>query len=462
MAGGNRVNELKKLAFFLGGAAAASFPYLANGWIFTGNPFYPLIFGGLHWVEANRQIMLAFGCPGTDFNPGNIGSIAGVLVRFFTVEQPVALLALPLIFLVRFPGMPAFLAAWLGAVVVWSLFIPCLRFMMPVYAALALMSGAGIGSWMKANPGRRWLAIWVVCISAGLGALHAVAAADSGKRSFNAAVGLEQPGMYLRRILSSYYRAVVEVNRLVPPGERILAVSERKGYLFNALVFNREIEDTPAMLEKVRESDSPQRLMIRLKQKGFGYILHNYVTSLYRSYWHSGHFIWRNDEVARYWRARDFLEPVWIDSAPDGANGGYVLYRILDKRESGRQHVYFLPGSESAGAEYWGEKPESYLGRMEKLNAIAPGVVFFEACLAHAYMGAGKNREAIEVLGHGLGIGSKYPEKDVLRYVKGVALGRLGRKREAIEELRKAEHESEVPENRDVFREEVEKLEEMR
>jgi len=430
--------ESPVFALLAAGLAASSVPFMIKGWLFTGNPVYPFVWGGLGWGGANLDVLNAIGCPGTDFNFRSAGSVLTALRRFFTEEQPLALLALPAMITVRFPARAPFLAAWGGAVAAWAFLSPCLRFMMPLFPALALLAGAGLAEWFGGLRRMKPAPVLLAAVIAAMGTIHAVANADFHKSSFRAAVGLEAAEKYCERILTSYWSVVKETNRIVPSNARILGVGERRGYLFKPLVFNREIEDTPEMLEVVRGARSPGRISVRLRQRGVDYLLLNFVTSEYLTALHGGNYRWSASEIRRHWEwSRRFLSPVWIDSRPDGKNGGYVLYRIRPRPGVPRATMLFLPGAEAAGVKLPGESDDEYCGRMENVERLAPGVVYFGARRAARLLALGRAAEALAVLGRGLK--SDYPEREALLCMKGMALQRLGRVREALWAFREAE-----------------------
>lgn len=430
--------EANAMAWLAVGAILASAPFLAKGWLFTGNPVYPFVWGGLDWGEPNNRMLFSFGCPGFDFNLADPASWLGVLDRLLTVQQPVALLLFPVLAMLRFPGRGPFLAAWGGAVLAWAVLIPCLRMMMPVYPALAALCAIGLGRWLESRREMRGPVLAFAALIAMMGAIHALAGADFSRRSFNAALGLENGGEYCRRVLTTYWRAAGEVNRRGPASGRMLTVGERRGYLFSPLVYTRDIEDTPALLGETRESATPERERVRLRQMGVNSILLNYVNSEYTAAWRSGVFEWRQAELRRHAEfCRRYLEAVWTERDPDGINGGYVLYRIRARPGAGSARMPFLPGAEYAAVRESGETAGHYCRRLDGLESAAPGVVFFGARHAMALLKAGRPREALERAGAGLGSG--YPEQAVLRGLRAEAYRMMGKFREALGELRLAE-----------------------
>ncbi len=435
---GDPRRSIRALGALGAGFAVGGLAFLANGWLMTGNPVYPLIWGGLGWGSRNAEILLAFGCPGRDFVLGDIRSMLDALLRLVTVQQPLLLLALPCIPDAAFPGRRSFLVVWTAAFAVWAAQVPCLRLMMPGYPALALLAGLGLARWLAARASRgRVLLSAAVLVIAGIGGVHAIAAADFFKRSFMAAVGFEPAPSYSARILTSYWRAAHAVNSLVGPGERVLALGERRGYLMKPVILNRDPEDTPAMLEIVRASGDPRGIRRHLRQMGVTYLLLNYVTSEYLTGLHWDAFRWRPEELSRYWEfSRQFLSIVWSDPHPDGVNGGYVLYQVESIPHRPNRMIPFLPGAESAGVRYPGEDHNAYARRLAVLAEFAPGVVYYDARRAAVLLALGLPAEAVRIAERG--IGSEYPEQAVLHGLRGAGMWKLGHTRHAIESLRAA------------------------
>ena len=432
--------EVSMLAFLVLGMAASSAPFLLNGWFFTGNPVYPLFFGGLDWTDENTKMLNLFGCVGYDFKLDNIVALSRSMLRLVTEEQPLFLLALPAVLAMRSRYWTPFAVAWLGAFVAWSIGVPCLRLMMPMYPALSLLSAVAIASWLDAKREGpvRVTALLSTFLMLWLGFAETIAATDTSKRSFMAAVGLETECHYLARILTTYDEATREVNRLVPPAERVLLVGDPRGYRFRPLVFNRDIEDTPVMLELAREAGTADDMRRRLRQMGVRYVLLNYVTSEYLSSFTNQVFRWRPLELKAAWEYwRRYATIVWTSPNPDGIQGGFMLYRLNDEPGPPTPLIPFLPGAESVGVRRSLEDSRFYVGRLKIVEDFAPGVVYFDVRLATGLLAVGRAREALRLATRDLD--SAYPEKECLYGLQGIALQRMRRFKEAAEAFRRAE-----------------------
>lgn len=430
--------EARTLAWLGAGLLGASSPLLVNGWLFTRNPVYPLFFGGLDWTTDNTKMLHLFGCVGYDFSLSDAKAVVASIFRLLTDEQPLFLLALPVIPLLRGRLWWPFLWPWAGAFVAWSIGVPCLRLMMPAYPALALVSAVAIATWCGTNRMRRALALTGAAGILALGLIESVGAADMSKRMYAVALGLEPEEHYVARMLTTYREAVREVNRICAPSDRILVLGDSRGYGFRPLAFNRDVEDIPAMLELAREAWTPEEIGKRLRQMGVQWVLLNYVTSEYLSHYTNQVFRWRPEELQRvrvYWG--ECGEIVWRSARPDGINGGYVLYRLRGREGNPASLIPFLPGAEAAGIRADEEETAAYAARLERLAEFVPGVVFFEARLATALLNSGRARDAIAVAVRALPC--DYPEKEVLYGVQGEAMKRLGRFSEALMAARKAE-----------------------
>lgn len=416
---------------FAGGAG----PFLAKGWLFTGNPVYPLVWGGLAWSEENTAALKWFGCPGTDFSPGNPGSLLAACLRFVAREAPVACAGLAWAggALLR-PWGPLWFA-WGGAVAVWSVASPCLRLMLPVYPVVALAGGAALAARLA---GRGAMPAAVPAVAAFIaGAVLAVAGADHQKGSLGAALGLEPGVAYRTRVLTTYIEAARVCRDRIPAGRPLIVLGDIRGYHFRRITHNRDVEDTPFALELSRDAGSPERMRIRLRQTGASHLITNFVTGEYLAGLRPRFFAWPVAALVRYremWGR--WATQVWVSPEPDGVNGGFALYRLERRPRPPPAVLPMLPGAAWVAARWPDEDDAAWTRRLEALNAVVPAVVHVRARLAARLLAAGRAAEVPPLLRPCLGVA--YPEEDALWGLIGVALHRTGRRVEGEEALERA------------------------
>lgn len=421
-----------------GGALLSSAPFLFNGWVFTGNPVFPLFFGGFDWTEESGRLLHLYGCPGRDILSYDPRSAGTFLLRLFAEQQPLLALAVPAIAFVSWRRLGPFLVAWGVAVALWMWCAPCLRLMLPAFPAFALVTAVSVVTWMRAGALVRTVLSAAALAAVLAGIIVAVAAVDFHRKSFMAAVGLEPGEDYLNRVTTSYREAVVVTGEILPPGLRMIVLGDIRGYGFRQIAVNRDIVDPPLMLQLARAARSPEEIGKRMRQIGSRYVLLNYVGSEYQGGWLSLVYRWRPAELNRlweFWRRHGVV--VWRGRRSDGVNGGFILYRIERKPFPPPRTIPFLPGAEMAAAKLPGENDGEWLDRMLDQARAAPGVAYFDARIAVRLLAAGKPREAHRFASRALGCG--YPEEGVVHALRGAALMKAGDYTEAEREFAEAE-----------------------
>lgn len=211
---------LKALGAGLAALAAGGAWYLKD-LIVTGNPIYPLVFGG-KWLTpyARAQIHASI----ADYGVGSALRVVilpldlvlhgGAFDRGQYVGSAIFVLAL-LAILVRRRRVELLLAA--GAVVyivAWRAESPQARFLLPALAVLAVLGGLGAAEWVGRGAGRR-LAVYAVLSCAAL--VWLVSSGALTRQLLPVTVGAETRTAFLNR-LTGTYRALVEARARVGPG----------------------------------------------------------------------------------------------------------------------------------------------------------------------------------------------------------------------------------------------------
>jgi 4-amino-4-deoxy-L-arabinose transferase-like glycosyltransferase len=219
-----RLSAQRALAFAVP-ALAVALPWYLKNWILTGNPVYPLLFGGAN-SEADRAARASYAEYGHGESPLDL-----VLLPFRLLADaeafdrgefvtPLLLLFAPLAFLVPKARAPA-AAAWAaGAVYVLAWFIGSqqARFLMPLVPPFAVLAAVGIVALAARGRFGRLVAVGATAgaLASGLG-ITAVYAAQF----VPVVTGSESKREFLLEN-TSYYAATDWMNRNLPPDARVL------------------------------------------------------------------------------------------------------------------------------------------------------------------------------------------------------------------------------------------------
>lgn len=219
-------------AFLLAGAAAAlvAAPWYVKNLIVTGNPVYPVFFGGDLWTAVSEQ------------------ELAAVDARYGHGSSPLRLAILPVDLLLHgerfdrgeYVGTGIFLLAALAVVVarsralvaaaggaavylvLWWELSPQARFLLPALAVLAAVGGVGAAAWLQR--GRVRFAAVVVVFAAGTVA-WAAASGALARQLVPPVFGAETRDAHVQRLTGTYdgYRAVArDVDGVVAMGGHLL------------------------------------------------------------------------------------------------------------------------------------------------------------------------------------------------------------------------------------------------
>jgi len=429
--------KLFRLALLGAGGLAAAAPFAATCWLLTGNPVFPSLFPGLGWGEAEREAFSLLGCPGRDLDLADPEGLPRAVVRLGSEMTPLAWAGLPLLALGAPPPAGRILAVVATAVLCWALWIPCFRFMVPVFPLLAALGAAGLSSAGGGSPARRRAAGTLAAGAVALGAIQAAVMADFGSSRLAAALGLEPASRHCARVLTTY-QAAVDAAGALPASGRVLLVGESRGMPFNRVrtTLSQYVLDDPLPLVFARESRSTSEIAKRFRQLGIASVVLNHVTSEYRGSITAQAFPWPPAALARY---RDFWGR-WAENLPaprsaDAENGGFAFYRLRRQPGPAASAMSFLPGTEGLGLVVRGEERFT-ARRLETVLQFAPGVAQLQSRLWTALLAAGEYRAAEVWIRNGLSRG--FRSADVWASL-GASLRGQGRLRDAAGAFRQAQ-----------------------
>lgn len=445
------------------GAVAAVLPWLAKSWLFTGDPVYPL---GVAWapglfsdgVDGQTARALALVMDGSR----SAWDWPGETARFAIANALPALAILPVIAATRLaaPRLVT-IGAWLGI----GLMVAALRFTpgnVERFAAPAFVMGNLVAcALVFGGRGRGWRPARIALLCLGLAAHARVTAALLGGpggaglggylagRASGEAFRREATGSY-GRILPAVGAAVRGAGergsgvlrdregRSCDPG-RILAVGEALAFGLPARVIGEGLG--PRVPWRIaREADSERRMTIRYRQADVRWVLHN----PWKAYWarlEEQPYAWDPRMLHLYetW-ARRHLRLRAFSGREDPVWGSHWLFEVMSGQASAPMaRVLFLPGAERAlarptRAALAGDLDAAIAG-FRAAHRLLPGVVAVDAALGHALVKAGRYGEAYPLVRSSVDAGLVY-ETNLFDWA--IASGRLGRRAEAEEALRRA------------------------
>jgi len=232
----------KDLLLWVALATALASPWYLKNWIWLGNPIYPYFFGGLNYpierVQADAYLATNLGC--------------GHSLQCY-LSLPWMIYTHSYLFGHAPPAFPSFLSLflpfwlvwrknrtvnWLLALslarfVFWAITTQDLRFLLPIYPALSVVTAYVL--YQIANLKSRRLpwdffvhatVISVLLISLGLQLLITLLTLGN---PFPVILGLESADAYLRHSLNDY-AAIKYVNQNLPEKSRLLLIGDKRGY----------------------------------------------------------------------------------------------------------------------------------------------------------------------------------------------------------------------------------------
>lgn len=427
-------------------------PWLVKSWLFTRDPFFPLlqnVFPAVHWNEDMHQQWMS---ANTRHGMGHGNWLNWLLLPVnastetssfgsFTLN-PFALLFLPLMALFRSPPAPQrFLAAYAGLfAAIWAMTSQQTRYLLPMMpqAAVAvafLVTRIGSGVWLVkillSIP-----VIWILIVSA-FGQVH--------NRFSNSSLWPYTMGhMDRQKFLStyvSYYDTLARANQVVGRRDRLMLLGEGESFYCHRRRFRNNYFDRPEIGELVKQAASSEALLRSLERlRVTHFLVHTMRTGEHLGY---GLFDW-----GRAGRER-FLE-LWASHLQlISANNGVFLFELtktplpLHERKRGTP-PYFYPRAIQTQASTLINQVEQLfrLGRRQEAYEMTGAIVRLlpEAALAHSYRAyasslVNKRKEAIAEYAEAIRVG--YPPADIY-YNLGLLLYDEHNYAEALERILEA------------------------
>ena len=421
-------------------AAIPCLPWLAKNWLLFGDPVWPflssLIGGPLCDLESARA--LEWMRVGT----GPPMSATGIFFSFANEMRsghPAIAALAPLLFIRRnarkdVVGLAVYSAVGYAAICVLVPSEP-VRLAMPVFLVWTACVSISAADLIRGMLGKRrtiYLTVWCV---AGLMALGTtVSNLSRSSTGFDYLVGNINQEKLLRKRLTSYMEAGVMLKG-IPAEQTVAVIAESRSYRLGARIWHERVFGRNIGWTLSRECRTPAMIREKFRQANCRRILYNFVTDLYPQVVYTA-YPW-DDRQLSVWK--EFIAR-WteIETAPstvDAINGGYCLFRVLDRPLSAEpKWIPCLPGIQSV---YF--RITSQANRQASVNeALAllrrfPNVIQISDLAGYGY----SNMERWEEAFHFLAPGVKYGiigANNCWHYA--LAASHTGRSEEAIKSLR--------------------------
>jgi hypothetical protein len=281
------------IALAAGLAVAVLAPWLAKNQVFMGNPVYPVLeglFDGRYWdtVQAERlaawQRGMGMGRGFQDyillpFRLTFLGKPAMDYSRFDGMLNPAILGLFPLVFIRRRRTTMLLAAMALAAAVFWALTSQQMRFLIPALALMAALGGIGLGDLGRRLKGGHRPASFLLAMIL----VASLAIPDQQGRPFITnilgdklapALGLESREAHLERSVQSY-AVFREINRRLPPEEKLFMIWENRGYYLDRPYFADSFFEASSVMRMAEKAGSGRALAERIGSMGYRYVLVN-------------------------------------------------------------------------------------------------------------------------------------------------------------------------------------------
>jgi hypothetical protein len=263
-------------------------PWLIKNWVVTGNPAYPLLFGGVGW-NATREAWLYW--PGQSYSQNLLDYLAlpwlmtvlgtAGTASFNATAGPLLLCLVPLAFLVRGRprvanyGLVLVVAQFaVFAIMIWRyLYLAQTRLVLASFPFLCLAAAYALDRlslWDRSSLRLSWL-VGVVVTLVMVTTLLTEAQAFLLQRPFAPLVGLESGEDYLSRKLGYHIEAMRNTNDRLPSHSRVIYFWEPRGYYGQSQALADPTLDNLSQL-RVRHGDAMEAVTA-LRADGFTHFL---------------------------------------------------------------------------------------------------------------------------------------------------------------------------------------------
>jgi hypothetical protein len=341
----------------LAGFLVPFLPWAARSWLATGNPAYPFasgIFPAFNWDGANDA---AFGHYVEPLILPPLSGPAGLLGywrEYLRAESPAILLFIPGLLIMRRNARIAWACVLGISLVLVMARLP--RYCMPATMVLALLVGRESG---RLIPGITTILPWSLSVIA---LLRIGLDPEMPRRDWNRAFMSYRAGIAEEFAVSADAAGIL--TRL--GAKRYMNIGQTATYpLPGRALHGGAMGETPLAWKLAKESGSPARIAIRIRQMGADHLLYNFVSADWTAMRYQDAFPWdrRMLTVYKSW-FKSGAVPAGHTASSDFIHGGFYVYRllaVLPPRPA--RTVYYLPGIEPV---YWDSLAMRASGRYDQ------------------------------------------------------------------------------------------------
>jgi hypothetical protein len=331
-------------------AAVWMAPWLAKNWFCRGDPLWPFLAGvipGALWDPRYGKAMALLNSP----MPA-LTDIPGNAIRLFVTVHPAVLLSLPLLLVagrgaLRGPVRTALFGACGYLFYAAALRVEYDRMTIPMAAVLALATGAAAVRVFEGLSRRLAIPAMAVFLAVAWSPAPGVLGSMVGDHSEAAFLSGAMPrDAYILRKLST----LEEARRVMAglPGRRTtLMVEEARAFGWPGHTKGDEFWGQSPTWAFVNRADTVERLRIRFRQAGVSHIAYNFVNEFFPQTYCMA-FEWDGRMLGLL---REFIRShAVVEAMPrhvDNDNGGFYIYRVVDRVERPPKLIHYLPGIRS-------------------------------------------------------------------------------------------------------------------
>jgi len=371
-----------------------SAPWLAQSFLFMGNPTYPFfssIFPSLMW-EPGYEAAIPPRSTGFHISPRFMLDFTVALKGTFACQLvgTIGLMALlPAVFLARRGPAARFVrAAALVSLVAWLASQRVFGYIAPVIYWTAVLATPAA---LEALAGRRFRwAYAALAVFTFASAAYVMVGKLVCRDELRCLLGQATAAQVERDSYTSWFDMRGWVRANVPPRPRLLFTGEVRRVGFANRIFSNGIVGQPQCWQMVNESFNTAELRKKYRQYGIGYNVHNFMMEEYRrTHWFQGPewdlrmLVLYRDFIARYFRI------LYLPQRVDKDNGGFYIFEVMDRPHPPGQ-VFVMPQSESYFLDVWDRyvlgdfrvasatlaRAEKYIGDVFQVQLIRGTILF--------------------------------------------------------------------------------------
>lgn len=307
------LSSLKNLMIYGVSAVLIMAPWYIKNWIWTGNPIYPLIWGGPGWDPVTAQVFNEYlhtfgvGTRWIDYLliPYNVYANH---TQFSTTQLEIIHPAIWLAFaypLLKQPPKKSFLFFYSGAyLIIWAINSQVIRFLLPSFAVLSILAGDVIQKFpplVKKITTTGLLGSFLL-----ISLIYQVLLVQS---SFGYLSGQKTKGDFLTASVN-YFPMAQHIQEVLLPDERAQFLWNGRGYYCDTRCIPDD--EQAAAVRLAASSPFPQSLSHNLRAKGITHIMLSYEDAIW--------FIDYHDPHQYHQQALDYFDNVFLPAC------GKLLY----------------------------------------------------------------------------------------------------------------------------------------